>query len=894
MRLPCGNYLQGNIIGLNASGNAILGNGDYGVFVQSSSNTIGGADTNLPGAALAGAGNVISGQTNTAVNNRGGPNTNGIGIVFIGGSGNLVQGNYIGTDKTGEIALGNANTGIVDWAGPNTIGGPAQVPLGGGLVRQLGNVISGNANGVDCDSSSVIEGNYIGTDANGTGALANGLGFFIRGGASGEIVGGTVAGVGNLISGNRSGIRLHFTSNVQVQGNLIGTDYTGTHAIGNYDGIYSQDGAYNNIIGGTSPGAGNVISGNSDFGVNLYYGTGNGNSILGNSIHDNGQGGINLAGGANNNQASPVLTGVSSSSSGTTISGTLQSVASTAFRVEFFANTTAAYDEGQTYLGFTTVTTNAGGNASFMFTLTTPRPTGQTIFSGTATKLVGPSLTPSDTSEFGNDLSIPVVSAITAPLAPVAVNTAINVSASFSDGILSTTHTAAWSWGDNTTSAGGVTEANGSGTVTGSHSYAADGVYTVTLTVTNNLGGSAQSVFQYVVVYNPSAGFVTGGGWITSLAGAYAANSALTGQANFGFNARYHSGDTVPTGSTQFQFPAANLTFQSASYDWLVITANQAQYQGSGTINGTGNYGFLVTAQDNGGRPADLFRLKIWDKSNNNAVVYDTQPGAPTTAAPTTPLGGGRIQVHTNAQLVAGGANLRGGNPDPLTPPELQPVVQEAIGLWRAAGIDAAQLSALSHVAVGIAALPGPWLGMAFPGAIWIAPDAAGYGWYIDLTPADASAFPAALGSPAYGKVDLLTVVAHELGHELGLDDTAGDGLMGVFLPTGTRRLPGPDQVAARPGLEGAMTAIRSKPPLPTEALLIGLHDGTAKPTPVVTTDQTKGMLPPALQPLAPSTAASAHDDARSVEVLDALLAQFAPDLLAAPIPDPLTAATVV
>jgi hypothetical protein len=86
---------------------------------------------------------------------------------------------------------------------------------------------------------------------------------------------------------------------------------------------------------------------------------------------------------------------------------------------------------------------------------------------------------------------------------------------------------------------------------------------------------------------------------------------------------------------------------------------------------------------------------------------------------------------------------------------------------------------------------------MAFPGAIWIDQDAAGYGWYLP-TAADDGAFPAAPGSPAFGKVDLLTVVEHELGHELGFDDTLGGGLMGVFLPTGTRRLP-----AALGGAEG-------------------------------------------------------------------------------------------
>jgi hypothetical protein len=148
-----------------------------------------------------------------------------------------------------------------------------------------------------------------------------------------------------------------------------------------------------------------------------------------------------------------------------------------------------------------------------------------------------------------------------------------------------------------------------------------------------------------VVVYNPSAGFVTGGGWISSPAGAYAANPALTGQANFGFNVRYHSGSTTPTGQLDFQFPAANLSFQSTGFDWLVVNGNQARFQGSGTINGSGNYGFLVTILD-GGPGQKKIRLEVWDKNNGNAVVYDTQMGAPVTALPTTLLGGGNLSIH--------------------------------------------------------------------------------------------------------------------------------------------------------------------------------------------------------------------------------------------------------
>jgi hypothetical protein len=173
----------------------------------------------------------------------------------------------------------------------------------------------------------------------------------------------------------------------------------------------------------------------------------------------------------------------------------------------------------------------------------------------------------------------PTVGAITAPQAPVQINTAIATSASFTDPGILDTHTAVWNWGDGATSTGTVTETNGSGSVTGSHSYSSDGVYTVTLTVTDKDGGTGVATFQFVVIYNPSAGFVTGGGNITSPAGAYPANPALTGKATFGLNAKYKSGATVPTGNTEFQFPAANLNFHATSYDWLVITTSQAQYR---------------------------------------------------------------------------------------------------------------------------------------------------------------------------------------------------------------------------------------------------------------------------------------------------------------------------
>ena len=232
----------------------------------------------------------------------------------------------------------------------------------------------------------------------------------------------------------------------------------------------------------------------------------------------------------------------------------------------------------------------------------------------------------------------PVVSAVSVPADPIRLGSAVTVSASFSDAGAADTHSALWQWGDGTSSAGG------------SHTYAAAGVYTLTFTVTDDDGGAASAVHQYVVVYDPEGGFVTGGGWIMSPAGAYAPDPALAGKASFGFVSKYKKGATVPSGQTQFQFHAAGMNFHSTAYEWLVISGAKAQYKGSGTINGAGDYGFLLTAVDgqvNGGGGTDTFRIKIWDRATS-VVVYDNQVGSSDDTTPTTALGGGSIVIHQN------------------------------------------------------------------------------------------------------------------------------------------------------------------------------------------------------------------------------------------------------
>ena len=102
---------------------------------------------------------------------------------------------------------------------------------------------------------------------------------------------------------------------------------------------------------------------------------------------------------------------------------------------------------------------------------------------------------------------------------------------------------------------------------------------------------------------------MTGGGWINSPAGAYPANPTLTGKANFGFVSKYQKGANVPSGNTEFDFRVAKLNFHGVSYDWLVIAGMKAQYKGSGTMNGVGDYKFMLTAEDGGNQGQDTFRI---------------------------------------------------------------------------------------------------------------------------------------------------------------------------------------------------------------------------------------------------------------------------------------------
>ena len=241
----------------------------------------------------------------------------------------------------------------------------------------------------------------------------------------------------------------------------------------------------------------------------------------------------------------------------------------------------------------------------------------------------------------------PTITSLTLLTDPVPVGSTIVLAGTFTDPSTLDTHTATVDWDDDAGAVGVVVDASARA-VSSSRTFTEAGVYTVSLVVTDDDGGSATRVAtSYLVVFDPSAGFVTGGGWITSLAGSYSANPSLSGKASFGFVSRYKNGATTPSGNTEFQFHVASFEFSSSSYQWLVVAGAKAQFKGMGTVNGAGDYGFILSAvdgQENGGG-VDKFRIKIWDVATGD-VVYDNQMASADDAEASTALGGGSIVIH--------------------------------------------------------------------------------------------------------------------------------------------------------------------------------------------------------------------------------------------------------
>ncbi|MCA0452451.1 MAG: right-handed parallel beta-helix repeat-containing protein [Chloroflexi bacterium] len=343
----------------------------------------------------------------------------GGGILLGNGQSHVVEDSYIGTNAAGTEANGN-DTGIFVRA-PNSI-------IRNNLISGNNNVgLYIYSNGGRNGNNNSIVGNFIGTDVTGEYPLPNSYGIRLTEGALNNVVGGATLADANLISANlNNGILIDGNSNANVvAGNIIGLDATGDYLLGNGGtGIYVSQ-ATNTVIGGDTPEAGNeiwgnlsgiavinqsdntivrnnVIAQNGSTGISVLangtqlienvvafhtnagvtIGSGTGNRISMNRVYSNGGMGIDLGGiysvlpndvgdvdnGANGLQNYPVITSVVTGGGSSTITGSLSSKANSTYRVEFFTNAVCdatGYGEGQTYLGYTDVTTNANGVANF-------------------------------------------------------------------------------------------------------------------------------------------------------------------------------------------------------------------------------------------------------------------------------------------------------------------------------------------------------------------------------------------------------------------------------------------------------------------------------------------------------------------------------------------------
>lgn len=375
------NEVRGNYIGLNAAGTAALPNTFAGL------NILSGATDNLV------AGNVISGNS-----------SEGMRIADGGTSLNRIQGNRIGTSPAGDSAIPNGFTGIAVYGGPTVNDGGATLNRIGGTEPGQGNLISGNGTvGLVFGGPGVQDnrafGNFIGTDATGMAAIPNGFAGVYMTDRSAVNYLGDGPGTGNLVSGNgQIGVLVaDFGTGLNyIRNNRIGPNAAGGLTFTNQaDGIRIQFSSQSTRVGGTTPGAPNIISGNSSCGIAMFDSPTAGHTFERNSIHGNGWQGIALFAGSNHGQVAPQLT-AAVLSTGTAVSGSLNVTAGVnQFVIEFFASPGA-----RDFIGKYNLTTDVNGPANFNVTLPATVAAGREIIATATFQATG------DTSQFSDPVTV--------------------------------------------------------------------------------------------------------------------------------------------------------------------------------------------------------------------------------------------------------------------------------------------------------------------------------------------------------------------------------------------------------------------------------------------------------------------------------------------------------
>lgn len=717
------NRVLGNRIGTNALGTAALPNSMYGVWIASADNQIGGARP--------GEGNLISGNA-----------SGGVLVVGPDASGNVIEGNKIGTNSAGAAKLANTGAGILLSGAPNN--------RVGGTIQGAGNLVSGNARqGIyvlgSTGRDNTILGNRVGTNADGTAAVGNTEhGVYVT--AANTRIGGALAGEGNLISGNGlAGVAVFFSAATgnSIQGNRIGTNADGTAAIGN--GAYGVDLRLSglSLVGGTSAAAGNVISGNGGAGVLIAGDTAKNNSLQNNRIGTNASGtasvgnqgtGVFLTSKASNNV-------IGGAGTGNVISG------NTGRGIYILGDET----KNNTIQG-NRIGTNAAGTAAV--------PNG----------LYGVWIAAKDN----------VVGGAAAGQGNV-------ISGNTSGGVY-----VSWPWSGSAGS-GNRFQSNkiGVGATGGALGNQGAGVLVTTGATNNTVGGAGVG---NEIAYNTRQGVYVIGQ--NSTGNALTQNSIHDngGAADLGidlspYGRNANDADDLDYGPNRLQnYPemsaavlnGGNLSItyavpssvDAAAYpltvEFFVADANAQEGQ---TYLGQHSYASPGT------KTAVLAQCCI--AVGARVVATATDKNGNTSEFSTS------IQVTAAVQappLVGGDGSVIG-----LDAERLALVVPQAIDAWESAGLDAARVSVLQSLTFEIVDLPESYLGLAASDRIVLDATAAGFGWHTDGgldTP------------PPVSQVDLLTVVIHEMGHILGLVDADhDDGLMGGVLRAGVRHLPTADEI---------------------------------------------------------------------------------------------------
>jgi hypothetical protein len=404
--------VDGCFIGTDPAGSSSPGRQQFGVLIDQNSDTV------TVGGTTPDTRNLISGNLIAGV---------GLGDQFgAGGSNHIIEGNFVGTNAAGTGALPN-NFGI-------SLVGTTSFCTVGGTTAAARNLISGNTGrgvllggslGAQVVENNTVEGNWIGTDVTGQLPLGNGE-YGVECNDFNNTIGGSSAGAGNVIAFNAfGGIGTEGgCSGLVVQGNFIGTDATGTAAMGNHGPAVSIYGSTGATIGGIGAGEANTMAYNGTGGVSgaVWVGASTAATIRGNSIHDNLATGIDLSAGGgpdgvtandlgdadaggNNLQNFPIVSTVTYGAN-TTVDGFLNSTPSTTFDLDFYSNPACSnfpreFLQGATYIGSSQVTTDGSGNATIHVTTLASTPSGSRI-SVTATDPGG------NTSEFSQRLPFSV------------------------------------------------------------------------------------------------------------------------------------------------------------------------------------------------------------------------------------------------------------------------------------------------------------------------------------------------------------------------------------------------------------------------------------------------------------------------------------------------------